>query len=64
VDDATGSKRGDWLRSIGSWLLERDAAFACYWDAVATGGDYRLLDEPSKQAWREVTTTYGSHLAR
>lgn len=61
ADDPTGAKRGDWLRSIGRWLLEHDAAFACYWDAVATGGDYRLLDEPSMLAWREVTTTYGSH---
>lgn len=61
VDDASGSKRGAWLRSIGSWLLDRDAAFVCYWDAVASGYDYRLLDEPSKLAWREVTTTYGSH---
>lgn len=64
ADDPTGAKRGDWLRSIGRWLLEHDAAFACYWDAVASGGDYRLLDEPSKQAWREVTTAYGSHRSR
>lgn len=60
-DDATGSKRGAWLRTVGRWLLDRDAAWACYWDATASGGDYRLTDDPSKQAWRDVVTTYGGH---
>jgi len=62
ADDGSGAKRGQWLRSVGRWMLDRDAAFACYWDAQGvTGADYRLADDPSKQAWREVTTTYGNH---
>jgi hypothetical protein len=62
ADDPTGVKRADWLRNVGRWTLDNGAVFVCYWDSLGTSGaDYRLTDEPSKSAWREVVSTYGVH---
>lgn len=62
ADDPTGAKRAAWLHEVGRWMLDHDATFTCYWDAQGTtGADYRLSDAASRQAWREVTTTYGHH---
>ena len=55
--DESGEKRAVWLRSIGSWLAQRDAAFVTYFDSVV-GGEFRLLDQPSKSAWRDVVNNF------
>jgi hypothetical protein len=58
--DPDGAKRATWLRSIGSYLENNHASFACYFDSVI-GGDFRLLDAQSRLAWKDVVTTVGSH---
>jgi len=54
--DTTGDGRAAWLRQVGQFLAGK-AIFVNYFD-VKLRGDYRLLDEPSQAAWREVVTTY------
>ena len=55
--DESGEKRAAWLRNIGKWLSDRDATFVTYFDSVV-GGDFRLLDQPSKLAWRDVVDSF------
>ena len=52
-----GEGRAQWLREVGDYLKAQDAVFVTYFDLAFDGGrsDYRLLDEPSLQAWRDVT---------
>lgn len=59
-NDPDGSRRAAWLRSIGQFLADKDASFVCYFDSNV-GGEFRLLDASSQQAWREVVTGYGHH---
>lgn len=56
-EDTTGALRADWLREIGQYLSEEGASFVLYFDSPI-GGEFRLLDEPSQQAWREVIARY------
>jgi hypothetical protein len=58
--DPDGTKRAAWLGSVGRWLQGQDATFVCYFDSVV-GGEFRLLDEASQQAWRQVVTGIGVH---
>ena len=58
--DTDGSKRAEWLRSVGRYLEEQDASFVCYFDSIV-GGEFRLLDAPSRQAWHDVVTQVGVH---
>ncbi|HEX5017411.1 MAG TPA: hypothetical protein VFX15_07490 [Actinomycetes bacterium] len=58
--DPDGTKRAEWLRSIGRFLESNDASFVCYFDSIV-GGEFRLLDAPSQRAWRDVITTVGAH---
>jgi len=58
--DADGAERAAWLTSVGHWLEDHDASFACYFDSVV-GGEFRLLDPASQQAWRGVVTEVGAH---
>ena len=60
ASDPDGTKRAEWLQSVGRWLGERDASFVCYFDSVV-GGEFRLLDAASQQAWRQVVTGVGVH---
>jgi hypothetical protein len=60
ASDPDGTKRAEWLLSVGRWLGERDASFVCYFDSVV-GGEFRLLDTASQQAWRQVVTGVGTH---
>ena len=60
ASDPDGSKRAEWLLSVGRWLGERDASFVCYFDSVV-GGEFRLLDAASQQAWHQVVTGVGEH---
>jgi hypothetical protein len=58
--DPDGTKRAAWLGSVGHYLETNNASFVCYFDSVV-GGDFRLLDTPSKQAWRDVVVNIGAH---
>ncbi|MEO8328611.1 MAG: hypothetical protein ABI586_01275, partial [Candidatus Nanopelagicales bacterium] len=55
--DESGAKRAAWLKYIARWAADRDASFMTYFDSVV-GGEFRLLDEPSRTAWRDVVTTF------
>jgi hypothetical protein len=50
-DNGTG--RAAWLTAIGSYARANGAAYITYFDSTV-GGDFRLLDAPSKNAWRQV----------
>jgi len=54
--DTSGERRAAWLRSVGRFLAGK-ALFVNYFD-VKLSVDYRLLDTPSRTAWKEVVTTY------
>lgn len=56
-EDPTGDLRAAWLRDVGRYLSHEGASFVLYFDSVI-GGDFRLLDEPSQQAWRDVIARY------
>jgi hypothetical protein len=58
--DRDGSGRAAWLTSVGNWLELNGATFACYFDSVV-GGEFRLLDPASQQAWHGVVTGVGTH---
>lgn len=51
--DTTGSGRAAWLRSVASYLRQHNALWVAYFD-YPMKGDWRLLDQPSQQAWQEV----------
>ena len=65
-NDASGSLRAAWLRSVGAWLAAShqenpgvNAVFGIYFDVQGPKGtDYRLLDANSQAAWREVVQSY------
>lgn len=52
-----GQRRARWLVAFGDLALTHGAAFVCYFDFVWNDGadDYRLDDEPSAAAWRQLT---------
>lgn len=55
--DTDGSARASWLRDVARYFVALDPQFVMYFD-VQLKTDYRLLDAPSQEAWREVVTTY------
>jgi hypothetical protein len=50
-----GSKRAAWLHQIARYADSNGAQFVTYFDSIV-GGEFRLLDEPSRQAWHDVVT--------
>jgi hypothetical protein len=52
-----GSGRADWLRAMGEFAKEHNAAFVSYFDYLWNNGtdDFRLMDDPSIQAWKEIS---------
>lgn len=52
--DSTGSGRAAWLTTVSRYFYNEGALFASYFDTNGAGSDYRLLDEPSRQAWFNV----------
>lgn len=52
--DTTGSGRAAWLPTVSRYFANQGALFASYFDTNGAGSDYRLLDEPSRQAWFNV----------
>lgn len=54
--DTTGAGRAAWLTSVAKYLHGEGAEFVSYFDTNGAGTDYRLLDEPSRQAWYDVVS--------
>ena len=52
--DTSGSGRAAWLTTVSRYFYNEGALFASYFDTNGAGSDYRLLDEPSRQAWFNV----------
>lgn len=52
--DASGTKRAEWLTSMGPYLRQNKALFATYFHSTGTNGDYRLSDKPSQAAWSKL----------
>jgi hypothetical protein len=50
-DNGTG--RAKWLAAIGSYANANGAAYVTYFNSIV-GGDFRLLDAASQNAWRQV----------
>lgn len=61
TDGDDGSGRATWLRAMGDYLDRHDADFAAYFDFRWNDGadDYRLRDQPSLGAWRDISTDDG-----
>jgi hypothetical protein len=56
-DDGKG--RAAWLRASADYAVSHDAAFVNYFDAfggAVSNPEYRLLDGPSKAAWKAVVS--------
>lgn len=57
----SGAERAKWLAACASYLRKRDVRFVTYFDAVFVGeNDFRLLDPPSRDAWRSAVTSGNS----
>lgn len=52
-----GSNRAQWLRRVGQHLSDQGAEFVTYFDSLVEGGEFRLLDSASQQAWRDVVNS-------
>lgn len=50
--DGDGARRAAWLRSMSEYLNEQRPLWVAYYDYQVSGGDYRLTDAPSRQAWK------------
>lgn len=50
-----GSGRARWLTAVGEYARRHGATFVTYFDSTV-GGDFRLTDEPSIQAWKQLVT--------
>jgi hypothetical protein len=48
-----GTARARWLLSVGAYARAQGAQYATYFDAPV-GGEFRLTDTPSRNAWRQV----------
>ncbi len=53
--DSSGTQRGAWLKSVGSYFAANDAAFVTYFNSIGvSNADYRLMDSPSVGGWANV----------
>jgi hypothetical protein len=50
--DSSGSGRAEWMRSMSRYLNGQRPLWVAYYDYQVSGGDFRLTDAPSQQAWR------------
>lgn len=48
-----GERRAAWLRDVTTYLAREGALWVAYFDHDWPTGDYRLLDDPSRRAWRD-----------
>lgn len=51
--------RPEWLRAVGAWAKEHQAAFVTYFDSTKDG-NFILDDAPSQKAWGDVIRTHGA----
>ncbi|MEU8798007.1 DNRLRE domain-containing protein [Spirillospora sp. NPDC048819] len=54
VGDDKGDQRADWLRATNAYLKKHGALWVSYFDLDWETGDFRLLDAPSRNAWKEL----------
>ncbi|SCG54365.1 hypothetical protein [Micromonospora humi] len=47
-----GTGRAAWIRSMTSYINGKRPEFVAYWNNAVSYGDFRLLDQPSIQAWK------------
>ena len=52
VPGDSGSGRATWIRSMTGYLNGQRPEFVAYYNQVVSQGDFRLLDQPSIQAWK------------
>jgi hypothetical protein len=50
--DGSGTGRAAWIRSMSRYLNEQKPLWVAYYDYKVSGGDFRLLDTPSQNAWK------------
>ncbi|WP_229399222.1 hypothetical protein [Micromonospora okii] len=48
----SGTGRAAWIRAMSRYLDAQRPLWVAYYDYEVAGGDFRLTDEPSQQAWR------------
>ncbi|RZU72284.1 hypothetical protein EV384_0643 [Micromonospora kangleipakensis] len=48
----SGTGRAAWIRSMSSYLNDQRPVWVAYYDYQVSGGDFRLTDDPSRDAWR------------
>ncbi|MFI7212985.1 hypothetical protein ACIBP4_00290 [Micromonospora maritima] len=48
----SGTGRAAWIRSMSTYLNGQRPLWVAYYDYQVSGGDFRLTDQPSKDAWR------------
>ncbi|MFG1720232.1 hypothetical protein ACGFII_16550 [Micromonospora chalcea] len=51
-----GAGRAAWIRSMTSFLNGQRPEFVAYYNQTVSQGDFRLLDQPSIQAWKSFCT--------
>ncbi|MEU2612561.1 hypothetical protein ABZ570_13430 [Micromonospora sp. NPDC007271] len=52
----SGPGRAEWIRSMTGYVNGQRPEFVAYWNNVVSKGDFRLLDQPSIQAWKSFCT--------
>ncbi|MFI7574327.1 hypothetical protein [Micromonospora sp. NPDC049497] len=52
VPGDSGAGRAAWIRSMTGFLNGQRPEFVAYYNQVVDQGDFRLMDQPSIQAWR------------
>ncbi|MEU0153093.1 hypothetical protein [Micromonospora fulviviridis] len=52
VPGDSGNGRATWIRSMTGFLNGQRPEFVAYYNQVVSQGDFRLLDQPSIQAWK------------
>ncbi|TDC51925.1 hypothetical protein E1258_25430 [Micromonospora sp. KC207] len=50
--DSSGTGRAAWIRSMSRYLDGQRPLWVAYYDYEVAGGDFRLTDAPSREAWR------------
>lgn len=56
VPGDSGAGRAQWIRSMTGYLNQQRPEFVAYYNQVVSQGDFRLLDQPSIQAWKSFCT--------
>ena len=54
--DSSGAKRASWLNEVAKYARANGALFVTYFQSTRDG-EWRLLDQPSKDAWRAAVAS-------